>query len=59
MLSRDELKERLEKIFNLVDRIEGLKRIEIKDLSTWAIDVDEVLDKIHDLSWFDDSEDAE
>ena len=56
MIGRDELKERLDQIFSCVDDVEDLKRVGIKDFSTWAIKVDKVLDKIHELSWVDEDD---
>lgn len=52
MPSQEEMKERLEKIFNLVDSVDPLKNVEIKDLSKWILEVDLILDEIHGLSWF-------
>lgn len=52
MLSKEEMKERLDKIFDLVEGIDPLKNVEMKDLSKWAVDVDGILDEIHGLSWF-------
>ena len=56
MPSKEEMKERLDKIFSLVGDVDPLKNVEMKDLSKWILEVDLILDEIHGLSWFFEDE---